>query len=220
MTPGDGAAESRGLLLLGCPRCASAVEDAGDVVVCPVHGSVVPLRRAAAPSYDALGAMLLAADGFSTYVPWPLAPSWRVSDFAVVAGGGATHATMACCSGSSELDGPVDLMVIAEEPATGLGARCAGLAGDPGPEVGRGPAAAHVRLDGQRLAVWLVSPSHADADFDRSVVVGEAFGRWLWLVLRPASAILMLGEDLLVHDISGAGPALVEIDFGGPAPTW
>ncbi len=65
-----------------------------------------------------------------------------------------------------------------------------------------------------------MSTSHADADFDRSVVVGEAFGRWLWLVLRPASAILMLGEDLLVHDISGAGPALVEIDFGGPAPTW
>jgi hypothetical protein len=128
---------------------------------------------------------------------------------------------MTCCSGSSEWDGPVDLMVVTEEPGTGLGARCAGLPGaDPGPEVGRGPAAGRVRVDGHPVALWPVSTSVADADFDRSVVVGEAGGRWLWLVLRPPSAMLLLGEEWALRDVATAGPSLVELEFGGPAPSW
>ncbi len=210
-------------LARGCPQCPEAVTD-GDSpgqVRCPVHGVVPALRHPHSPSYDGLGVMLLAADGFPTYLPWPVAAGWRVSDFAFVTGGLGARATMTCCSGSSDLDGPVDLVVVTEEPATGLGARCAGLpSGDPGPEVGRGPAAAHVRLDGHPVALWSVSTSAADVDFDRSVLVGEAHGRWLWLVLRPPSAMLLLGEELPLRDVSGAGPALVELEFGGPAPAW
>ena len=53
---------------------------------------------------------------------------------------GRTRATLTCCSGTSELDGPVDVVVVAEEAGIGLGARCAGtLHDDPGDEVGIGP---------------------------------------------------------------------------------
>jgi hypothetical protein len=65
-----------------------------------------------------------------------------------------------------------------------------------------------------------VSTSTADASFDRSVFVGEAFGRWLWLVLRPASAALLLREEWILQDVSRVGPPLVEVTFGGPAPGW
>ncbi|WP_447647083.1 DUF6758 family protein [Nocardioides zeae] len=49
---------------------------------------------------------------------------------------------------------------------------------------------------------------------------GEAHGRWLWLVLRPASAILLLRDDWILQDLSGVGPPLVELPFGGDRPVW
>ena len=206
----------------GCPRCPTAVEHTISGFACPVHGVVPPVWRPREASYDAFGAHLLAARAFPTYLPWPMVPGWRISDFAVVAGGPeAALATMTCTSGTSEHDGPVDLVVVSEEPGTGLGARCAGLPGDdPGAEVGQGPPSARVRIGTHPVALWAVSTSGADRDFDRSVVAGEAFGRWLWLVLRPAPAVLMLREEWLLQDVSSVGPALVELAFGGPAPAW
>ena len=59
-----------------------------------------------------------------------------------------------------------------------------------------------------------------DGEWDRSVVVGEASGRWLWLVIRPASAILLLREEWQLRDVSGLGMALVEVPFGGPHTRW
>lgn len=218
----DPGGHSGAPLRLGCPRCAAPVEPLGEAAECPAHGLVPPLRRPVAASYDALGAHLLAADGFPTYLPWPMSAGWRLSDFAVVTDPErGPRATMTCSSGVSELDGPVDVLVVAEEPGTGLGARCAGLPGaDPGPEVGAGPAAGHLRVGSQDVALWTVSTSDADADFDRSVLAGEAFGRWLWLVLRPASAALLLHEGWVLDDVSAHGPHLLELDFGGPAPAW
>ena len=48
----------------------------------------------------------------------------------------------------------------------------------------------------------------------------EAGGRWLWVVLRPASAMLLLRDDWILRDVSGLGPPLVELPFGGPRPGW
>lgn len=70
------------------------------------------------------------------------------------------------------------------------------------------------------MALWVVSTSGVDPDFDRSVVVGEAFGRWLWLVMRPASAMLLLREEWILRDASGLGAPLIELAFGGPPPVW
>lgn len=210
-------------LAAGCPRCSAPVTESRAGWGCPEHGSVPPLWRPTQASYDAFGEHLHASDHFPTYLPWPLGPEWRISDFGVVGGGSSPPvlATLCCGSGTSDLDGPVDVVVVAEEPGTGLGGRCAGLPGpDPGPEVGLGPPAVRVRVEGQPVALWAVSTSTADASFDRSVFVGEAFGRWLWLVLRPASAALLLREEWILQDVSRVGPPLVEVTFGGPAPGW
>ena len=62
-----------------------------------------------------------------------------------------------------------------------------------------------VRVDLAPVPLWAVSTSDSDEEFDRSVLVGEAAGRWLWLVLRPASAMLLLRDEWILRDASGAG---------------
>lgn len=188
---------------------------------CETHGSVLPLWRPEQASYAAFGEHLLASAGLPTYLPWPIADDWRVSDFGVVGdGAGAARGTVACCSGTTTLDGPVDVMVVAEEAGTGVGAFVAGVVGsDPGPEVGAGPPHIHLRVANRQVALWGISEIDGEAT-DRGVFVGEAEGRWLWLVLRPASAMLMLREEWHLHDVSQMGPSLVELSFGGPAPGW
>ena len=70
------------------------------------------------------------------------------------------------------------------------------------------------------MPLWAVSTSASDGELDRSVLAGEAGGRWLWIVLRPASALLLLRDDWILRDVSGVGPPLVEMPFGGPTPLW
>jgi hypothetical protein len=211
-------------LVAGCPRCRAAEPLADGTPRCPVHGVVSrTLWRPeddAEISYDVFVDHLGTAGPFPTYLPWPMSPGWSVTDFAVAADD-RTWATATCVSGTSELDGPVDVFVVAEEPGTGLGARCAGLdSSDPGREVGEGQPSARVRISSQSVSLWIVSTATSDDRFDRSVFVGEANGRWLWLVLRPASAMLLLRDDWILRDVSSVGPPLVELPFGGPRPVW
>jgi hypothetical protein len=204
-----------------CPRCPVPISHSTlGGWACPEHGPTPPLLRPDNPSYDAFVEALAAAGDFPTYLPWPMSPGWWVSDFAVVAEGRG-RATLTCSSGTSALDGPVDVFVISEESGVGLGARCAGtLHLDPGPEMGVGPPPVRVRIGSQSVPLWAVSTSAADAELDRSVFAGEAGGRWLWIVLRPASAMLLLRDEWILRDVSGIGPPLLEMPFGGPRPTW
>ena len=211
-------------LVAGCPRCRAAEPLADGTPRCPVHGVVS--RTLWRPEDDAEIAddvvvdHLGTAGTFPTYLPWPMSPGWSVTDFAVAADE-RTWATATCVSGTSELDGPVDVFVVAEEPGTGLGARCAGIdSSDPGREVGDGQPTARVRIGSQSVSLWAVSTASSDDRFDRSVFAGEANGRWLWLVLRPASAMLLLRDDWILRDVSSVGPPLVEMPFGGPRPVW
>lgn len=209
-------------LAVGCPRCATPVAEAtGGLWSCPEHGEVPPLWRPAEATYDAFAEHLQGADGFPTLMPWPMSPGWRVTDFAHVGPTSAPRAaTMTCVSGTSALDGPVDVLVVTEEPGIGLGARVAGTGSEVDPIIGEGPPAVRVRIESSQVSLWPVSVSHVGGDWDRSVVVGESHGRWLWLVLRPASAMLLLRDDWILRDISVAGPQLVEMPFGGPGPAW
>ncbi len=212
-----------------CPRCPAPLETlpAGaaerDRWSCPEHGPTPALRRPVEATYDEFATVLAAAGEFPTYLPWPMSPGWTVSDFAVV-GERDARATLTCSSGTSGLDGPVDVFVVSEESGTGLGSRCAGTRHlDPGPEIGVGPPAVRVRIGSQSVPLWAVSTVLAlgdDRELDRSVVAGEADGRWLWVVLRPASAILLLRDEWILRDVSGIGPPLVEMPFGGPSPAW
>ena len=208
-------------LSVGCPRCTTPVAQHEGLWSCPDHGLVEPLWRPSEASYDAFVEQLGATARFPTYLPWPLSPGWRVTDFAAVGTAERARAAMTCVSGTSALDGPVDVLVISEEPGVGLGARIAGTRhDDPGAEIGEGPATMRVRIDSKSIPLWPVSTHSASGEWDRSVVAGEADGRWLWLVLRPASAVMLLRDDWILRDVSRLGPPLVELPFGGPAPAW
>ena len=172
-------------------------------------------------NYDALAEHLQQCTSIPTLLPWPLSPGWVITDFGCVTNPGEdARASMISSSGPTDLDGVVEVTVVAEEPGVGLGARCAGVhRTDPGAEIG-GPPHAKVRIDGHPIALWSVSTSHSSSAFDRSVFAGEAHGRWLWLVLRPASAALLLSEEWTLSDVAGFGPALLEMPFGGNPPPW
>jgi hypothetical protein len=201
---------------VSCVRCTAPV------VPCPDHGGHAGLWRPEEASYDAFAEHLATAGPFPTYLPWPMSPGWSVTDFATVADGTRdARATLTCTSGTSELDGPVDVIVVAEEAGTGLGARCAGSRyDDPGADIADRAPTVRVRIGSQAVNLWDVSTSASDGEFDRSVLAGEAAGRWLWIVLRPASALLLLRDDWILRDVSGAGPQLVELPFGGHRPGW
>lgn len=209
-------------LAAGCPRCSSPVSEDAGTWRCLDHGVIQPLWRPATPAYDSFAEHLLRAGSMPSLMPWPLTPGWSITDFGCVGGDEREpRAAFVSCAGPSELDGVVELTVVSEEPGVGLGARCAGASRtDPGADLGEGPPHAKVRIDGQAISLWAVSTSESDVDFDRSVLAGEAQGRWLWLVLRPASAVLLLKDEWVLHDVSDLGPELIDLPFGGSPPAW
>ena len=98
---------------------------------------------------------------------------------------------------------------------------CAGTRhDDPDPGHFQGQPLVRVRLEQKQVPLWSVSTSGSSGEWDRSVVAGEAFGRWLWIVVRPASAVLLLRDDWILRDVAPVGPPLVELPFAGPAPPW
>jgi hypothetical protein len=184
------------------------------------HGEVTPLWRPREATYDAFSLHLGRSRQFPTYLPWPMSPGWSVSDFGSV-GDDDTLATVVCVSGTSDLDGPVDVFVVIEQVGTGLGARLAGTPrDDPGPEVGEGPPPVRVRIGSASVPLWTVSTSDSAQPFDRTVLAGERAGMWLWLVMRPASAMLLLRDDWILKDAAEVGPEMLDLTFGGRPPTW
>lgn len=205
----------------GCPRCSSPLAEKQDSWVCLEHGPITPLWRPGQASYDDLAEHLSLASRFPTLLPWPLSPGWVVTDFGcVVEPDQAARATMTSVAGASDADGVVELTIVSEEPNVGVGARCAGVdRTDPGGEV-EGPPHARVRVNGHPVQLWAVSTSASDPTFDRSVFAGEAHGRWLWLVMRPASAALLLNDEWQLDDITDLGPELLDLPFGSSPPPW
>lgn len=208
------------MLTAGCPRCpAPVVEESGEWR-CRDHGTVPPLWRAGTASYDAFGEHLARARGFPTYLPWPMRPGWEVTDFGVVQDR-RPLATVTTAVGSTAEDGPVEMTTISEEPGTGVGARCAGTVhSDPGAEIAGDRPTARVRLDSRAVPLWPISTAGADPRLDRSVLAGEVDGRWLWLVLRPASAVLLMRDDWSLADVSGIGAPLLDLPFGSRPRAW
>ncbi len=209
-------------LAVGCPRCAAPVTERDGVWRCVDHGAITPLWRPRTADYEHFVDQVARTGSMPTFAPWPLGAGWAVTDFGCVAAPGRdARASFLTSAGPSDPDGVVELTVVTEEPGVGLGARCAGLAHtDPGAEIGEGQALAKVRVDGHPIALWSVLTSDADVDFDRSVFAGEAQGRWLWLVFRPAAAALLLRGEWSLVDIADLGPELVDLPFGGGPPAW
>lgn len=214
-----------------CPRCpVPLIEGATDARTwsCPDHGRIDPLWRTTRSAYDDFTHHLRTSGGFPTYLPWPLRPGWQVSDFGVVGPGGDSgarprpRATVAGVTGpGSDQEGPVEVLVVAEEPGTGLGARCAGTVhSDPGDHVAASDPVTRIKIGPQGVPLWIVSTADADAEWDRTVLAGEAGGRWLWLVLRPAATLFLLRDGWEFADISALGAPLLDVPFGGAPPAW
>ena len=208
-------------LLAGCPCCPASVTGSAGSWRCPEHGPVTPLWRPPEASYEAFGEHLTLADGFPTYLPWPLGPGWRVTDFCLLGDPGEVCATMTAVTGVSPLDGPVDVLLVTEEPGGGLGSRVAGTRhSDPGVDIAYRPPESKVHVGSTTVPLWTISTHDRDTELDRSVLAGEAHGRWLWVVLRPASAVLLMTDAWYVADVSAFGAHLLETPFGGPRPAW
>lgn len=214
-------------LKVECPRCPTALMHEDGVLRCPMHGTVTPLRRAAAPEYTELVEHLELAGDMPSWLPWPLPLGWAVSDFGVVCpDAGAAVASFMSCGGMTVSDGNVSLTVVTEEPGVGLGARVAGVVhDDPGTQMLGRPVQTRVRAGEATVPLWLVSTTTEGAGgaeqedpWNRAVLVGEAQGRWLWLVITPASAALGIDAWGPLDDMAGRGPELVDLAFA-PAPT-
>jgi hypothetical protein len=130
-----------------------------------------------------------------TWMPWPLPRMWSLSGVGRALDRTAV-ATVLAVSGPDPLGGPGDLVIVSEEPGVGLGAHYAGLdSPDPGPVVASRPADARVVVGRHPTPLWFV-----EGHDDRQVCVGEASGRWLWMVAWPplASAAVLMEASTLV----------------------
>jgi hypothetical protein len=180
---------------------------------CDIHGSVHPLHVVPRPGTESLRQAAGRA-GVPLWSPLPLLPGWTVTGLATVGDDRSpAKGTVLALSGPSPLGGPADLLLIAEEPGVGVGARYAGLETlDPGSSTAGQPDA-KVAAAGHPTALW-----RCDSAPDRAAFVGEAKGVWLYAVLWPPAAELVLLEHVVLHDLRDAAHATTDLPFGAPSP--
>ncbi|WP_018658191.1 DUF6758 family protein [Actinomadura flavalba] len=199
-----------------CPRCAAELRppDARSADwTCGEHGAVLPRRPSEQPGQDALDEVLRHTH-VPVWAPWPLPRDWLVTGFGSVGDErGGARAVAVALSGPGLLTGSHDLILVAEEPGIGLGAHFAGLPGtDPGPGFDRGAALTKLAAAGRSVPLWPVA-----APSDRAAYVGEALGNWLWAVLWPAEAGVLLLEASALLDLREPGFAL-DLPYGPLSP--
>ena len=139
------------------------------------------------------------------WLPWPLPTGWLVTGFAGAGQDrGDTRGSVVALSGPNPFGGHGQMLVISEETGLGLGAGFAGLTGpDPGADFAAGPPHAFVQFDNHDFPLW-----HVDAP-RRAVFAGAAAGHWLWLVLWPDTAGLLMARPLPLRDLRDRGHELV-----------
>jgi len=194
-----------------CPRCGGPVREPNlwsSAWQCGLHGEVSPLRAVHSPSAEGLEGVLRGAV-VPVWVAWPLPAGWLVTGFA--SAGDERSGARGCAvalSGPNPVGGPAEMLLISEELGVGLGARFAALAGpDPGHDFAAGPPHAFAQFGNHEFPLWHVAAP------GRAVYVGEIMGRWLWLVLWPGTAGMLLVEPLPLRDLRDPGQDL-DLPFG------
>jgi hypothetical protein len=182
---------------------------------CAVHGEVYPLSWSPDPSADWVRAVA-ARSTVPVWLPWPLPSGWVV-DAVVPVGDEVTGGRGAAVvvNGPNPFGGPLEVVLVSEEPGVGLGARLAGLAGVDAGDAVRG--APYTRIDTGRhqTPLWMVP-----CDDDMAVAVGEQERAWLWLILKPATAgPLLLSQDLTLADVRDLGEEVRLLPYGAK-PAW
>ncbi|MCW2621641.1 MAG: putative phosphotransacetylase [Frankiales bacterium] len=181
---------------------------------CDLHGVVTPYERHPHPTAEGVR-QLAAGLGGPLWSPLPLPGGWTLGGIgaAVDDKAGVTRATLTAFAGPGPLGGPADLVLVAEEPGVGLGAHAAGRPDlDPGDLTG-GPPDAKIEAAGHLTPLWRC----ASAD-NRAAFVGEALGVWLWAVLWPPSAELVLLEHVELHDLRHDAHAGLDLPIGASSP--
>jgi hypothetical protein len=173
---------------------------------------VYPLRAGLSLSRQSLEGLLRGAK-VPVWLSWPLPFGWLVTGFA---GAGdertGTRGCIVALSGPNPVGGPGEMLLVSEELGVGLGARVAGLGGpDPGDDFAAGAPDALVQFGNHGFPLWkVVTP-------DRAAFAGVVMGTWLWLVLWPATAGVLLVEPLQLRDLRDSGQNL-DLPFGAPSP--
>lgn len=198
-----------------CPRCAGPLRAPGfwsSAWQCERHGDVHPFHAAPQPSLAAVE-LLVADSKVPVWVPRPLPADWTVTGVAR-AGDDRTGvvASLVAVSGPSPRGGLADMVLIAEEPGVGLGARFAGIVGtDPGPCPDNAPDL-KIEAAGHPTALWRTATGE-----ERCALVGESKAYWLWCVLWPENAGAVL-DGVVLHDLRDGGHPELELVFGAQTP--
>ena len=199
-----------------CPRCGAPLRPPGlwsSAWLCETHGAVHPLQPVVQPTADVLHAVAAQAQ-VPLWLPWPLPRGWLVTGVGS-AGDERTgaRATVVAASGPAPLGGVADLVLVAEEPGVGLGARFAGVEGtDPGIVPDDRAPDAKVPAAGHPTAMWAM-----EGPPDRAVYVGEAHACWVWAVLWPESDGFLIIDDFVLIDVRDAGREL-DVPIGALSP--
>ena len=187
-----------------CPRCDDAVRAPSiwhSSATCASHGAVVPLQPAQ-PADAAHLSWIARHSEVPVWLPWPLPPGWLVTGTRCVRDDRHdAQAVVVAVSGPHHgpPGGPpvAEMLLVSEQPGTGLGAHLAGREDvDPGDGLVAGAPAARAHAGGTVAPLWPVP-----ADGDRAVLVGEAGGVWLWALLWPAAAGATVLDDLELVDL-------------------
>jgi hypothetical protein len=198
-----------------CPRCGGPVHEPSawsSAWQCDLHGQVHPLRMGYSSSAEGLVGLLRGV-AVPVWLPWPLPTGWLVTGFA---GAGdersGTRGCIVALSGPNPVGGPGEMLLVSEELGVGLGAGCAGLDGpDPGSNFAVGPSHGSVRFGNHGFPLW-----HVDTP-GRAAFAGEVMGSWLWLILWPDTAGMLLVDPLELRDLRDPGQDL-DLPFGARSP--
>jgi len=200
-----------------CPRCGSDVRSPNvwsSAWRCQLHGEVYPLAPPVTPSRERLQ-NLLRGSRVPFWLPWPLPTGWLATGVTYAGDErSGVHASAVACSGPNLTGGVAELILVAEEPGVGLGARYAGLAGpDPGDRVGASAPHAKIHAAGHPTSLWCVTEVS-----ERAVYVGEGLGMWLWAVFWPDTAGYLMLDELILADLRDAGHEFDGLPVGAPSP--
>jgi hypothetical protein len=183
-----------------CPRCGvdliapSAFDSAWR---CSRHGKTLPLSEFRRLEESTIAHIRDHAE-VPLWLPDPMPLGWQLSGLAAVGDSRSRYrATVAAFRGPAPLGGLGEWLIVAEEPAIGLGASYAGSDGSTPQNAASGRLAAKILVRGHLSSIWPVPDTAAD----RSAYVGEAAGIWLWLIGVPADAGYAVLENLAISDL-------------------
>lgn len=182
-----------------CPRCGEQVLPPTLLhhhYRCPRHGEVAGLLPAI-PFDPTATARLAARSEIPIWYPQPLPTPWLVTGLRWTEDPrGAVSAVAVGITGRGLADGPSDVVIVAEQPGSGLGEALARPgAGGPPADCFAGPAESRIHTGHRSTGLWSV-PTLSD----RVAFVGEADGLWLWIVGWPESAWTVVADDLRLCD--------------------